>query len=1058
VSNESSAGFSQANLLSDALRLGSNLTASLFENNVSTLLSDQLELLNLTAEEIPADGLDAMDDQQIQELFASEERSEGAAQGLWRGRYNTVAQRVGVTVFSGCARRDSNSWSIPLRVKLFLRNEGRHKMRLRFVRKLVFQMLHRINEFDADATRLYEERVRLIFRSTEFGGDLRGQALEVRIGGDAAPWKPVPSTDISGFVRTRVLVPDTEMQFAEQIDGKVLLEVRLVGVPTAAQPQGSKVWVQLAPEEGLTVISDIDDTIKDTRVFEGRDAVLRNSFLKEWKAVDGMAEKYRQWASEGAIFQYVSKSPPEFHDILQDFIRDEQFPLSSLHLCALWSDRANFKRRQIEKILVDFPRRQFVLIGDSGEKDASIYADLYRRYPDQIAKILIRQVSPRNRVDGRQVFRGIPREKWQVFKTAEDMSLGPSRMIGPFVWTTPRWMTWGRSESDRATKSEDYNENDVDDVEEIVDEGSSSSPSEVAAVLAASAFNSTIGVTDSVRRFTIAALGNPPPLGEASAAATDSFLSVANVSTYDAYEGLVAASAFFRLTASQVSNQSASFVTSTPGAAESALKALSGIANDEVLKKLSGMAAVQDAPAAVTDSFSSLMASLSNASLSDALRLGSDTTESLLQQNYTTLLANQVQLLNSRAQQLQERSPKGQLLVGNENEERSPDEDTIIDMEGTAAVEPVDLPMIDVRCACARRDRSGWRVSLEVQLFRPNTGRHTTTLALMKRMVPWLISGINNFDDQANQLYEERARLIFRNLEFGGNLRGQTLAMRIGGSWVGESSWRPLPATDKFGHLTASLFIPDGDIPIGARAQGRLDMEVRFGGVDTKTYSTAPVRLVEEEGLSVISDIDDTVKLTEVYKGRDVLLRNTFLKEFVPVDGMAELYSRWAKERAAVIQYVSKSPPEFHGILESFLTKEAFPVESLDLCPLWSDRANFKQRKIDAILAEFPKRQFVLVGDSGEKDPLIYADILRRHPVQVMKVLIRKVSPDHPVDVRLFEGFDSSKWQVFVDASEVELPEPTDFLSRLLARPVETIKSLRSSSPAEMSSDLVNSR
>lgn len=54
--------------------------------------------------------------------------------------------------------------------------------------------------------------------------------------------------------------------------------------------------------------------------------------------------------------------------------------------------------------------------------------------------------------------------------------------------------------------------------------------------------------------------------------------------------------------------------------------------------------------------------------------------------------------------------------------------------------------------------------------------------------------------------------------------------------------------------------------------------------------------LIQPEGVLVISDIDDTVKVTEVFMGKDMVVRNTFLEEFRAVSGMVSLYQSWSKE------------------------------------------------------------------------------------------------------------------------------------------------------------------
>ena len=53
--------------------------------------------------------------------------------------------------------------------------------------------------------------------------------------------------------------------------------------------------------------------------------------------------------------------------------------------------------------------------------------------------------------------------------------------------------------------------------------------------------------------------------------------------------------------------------------------------------------------------------------------------------------------------------------------------------------------------------------------------------------------------------------------------------------------------------------------------------------------------LVPPAGLSIISDIDDTIKESNVIHKRELML-NTFLREFVPVEGMSALYQRWQTE------------------------------------------------------------------------------------------------------------------------------------------------------------------
>jgi phosphatidate phosphatase APP1 len=59
-----------------------------------------------------------------------------------------------------------------------------------------------------------------------------------------------------------------------------------------------------------------------------------------------------------------------------------------------------------------------VLVGDSGEKDPEVYGQIAREHPAQILRIYIRDVTGDRADDARYrgAFRGIPAEKWQLFR------------------------------------------------------------------------------------------------------------------------------------------------------------------------------------------------------------------------------------------------------------------------------------------------------------------------------------------------------------------------------------------------------------------------------------------------------------------------------------------------------------------------------------------------------------------------------------------------------------------------------------------------------------------
>jgi phosphatidate phosphatase APP1 len=52
-----------------------------------------------------------------------------------------------------------------------------------------------------------------------------------------------------------------------------------------------------------------------------------------------------------------------------------------------------FKRQSIESLFTDFPRRKFVLVGDTGEKDPEVYGETARRHPDRVRLIALRNIT-----------------------------------------------------------------------------------------------------------------------------------------------------------------------------------------------------------------------------------------------------------------------------------------------------------------------------------------------------------------------------------------------------------------------------------------------------------------------------------------------------------------------------------------------------------------------------------------------------------------------------------------------------------------------------------------
>ncbi|MBI4860622.1 MAG: App1 family protein, partial [Candidatus Riflebacteria bacterium] len=182
----------------------------------------------------------------------------------------------------------------------------------------------------------------------------------------------------------------------------------------------------LVGKRGVSVISDIDDTVKVTDVANRRE-LLANTFIRPFKAVAGMADAYACWARAGAAFHFVSSSPWQLYPSLVEFFDQERFPRAALHLklfrfkdssvLSLLDKPEKHKIPTIEAIIGRFPERTFVLVGDSTEKDPEIYGEIARKHRDRVGAIFIRGVPPSDvplaRFDS--AFKDLPRALWTVF-------------------------------------------------------------------------------------------------------------------------------------------------------------------------------------------------------------------------------------------------------------------------------------------------------------------------------------------------------------------------------------------------------------------------------------------------------------------------------------------------------------------------------------------------------------------------------------------------------------------------------------------------------------------
>lgn len=190
--------------------------------------------------------------------------------------------------------------------------------------------------------------------------------------------------------------------------------------------------IHLIGDRGLSVISDIDDTIKFTNVADKRE-MLQNSFLRPYQSIDGMAELFQGLASPETSFHYISATPWQLYNPISAFLSEHRFPEGSIHLRKFALKDITFlkkifpahtkKRTVIESLVSNFPGRHFLLFGDSGEKDPEMYGKIARSFPDQIKGIFIRNTTGQSPLwpRYRKAFQQVPDNKWFVFDDTKSL-------------------------------------------------------------------------------------------------------------------------------------------------------------------------------------------------------------------------------------------------------------------------------------------------------------------------------------------------------------------------------------------------------------------------------------------------------------------------------------------------------------------------------------------------------------------------------------------------------------------------------------------------------------
>ncbi|MFZ5445418.1 MAG: phosphatidate phosphatase App1 family protein [Myxococcota bacterium] len=226
-----------------------------------------------------------------------------------------------------------------------------------------------------------------------------------------------------------------------------------------------------------------------------------------------------------------------------------------------------------------------------------------------------------------------------------------------------------------------------------------------------------------------------------------------------------------------------------------------------------------------------------------------------------------------------------------------------------------------------------------------------------------------------------------------------------------SSNWEGAPVEVRYAGRSAqvtsghdgnfSVTLAAGDKPF---EPGLASAEANVRGAGT---GAAMVTIVQETApFFVVSDFDDTLAVTNVIQTKG-LVKAALLqdeKDQPVVEGMAAFYGCLEADKVArpAFALVSGSPVQYVHRVRDFLTAHRFPPFGIYLRDLGPGTlSDYKQPVIRALLDGVPNA-VVLVGDSGEHDPEVYAQLRAEYPTRVKAIYIRNAG--RADDARRFEG------------------------------------------------------
>lgn len=219
-----------------------------------------------------------------------------------------------------------------------------------------------------------------------------------------------------------------------------------------------------------------------------------------------------------------------------------------------------------------------------------------------------------------------------------------------------------------------------------------------------------------------------------------------------------------------------------------------------------------------------------------------------------------------------------------------------------------------------------------------------------------------------------------------------------------------LPVTIRFGAVSVRTRADhDGyvDVVVRGHGLGAGWHEAHIEATGAGTVSTRILVVAPGPRLGIVSDIDDTAMVSHVPRmfvaAWNQLVKYTSSRE--PVPGMAALLTRVKQAHPGTpVIYLSTGAWNVVPTHRSFFERHGFPAGPMlmtDWGPtntgLFRSGIEHKRTELRRLMIDLPEVSWLLIGDDGQHDPLIYSEVVREHSDRVAAVAIRRLSQKEQV-------------------------------------------------------------